>query len=297
MKRLGDSLQVKRLLDEIQTLSSSRTIEPNAPVNDWREFDPDYLHLAGLIERGDGRTLKINYPVCSCAEGYHMVRLPNPTAKACDNCYHLRRTLKRILLAGLPNDSIDAALNDYIFESDEHKSVFLHMKNYRRGMLPPCFFLHGSAGNGKTMLLYIIAKHCAYNGFRVKYAHHYHTFEQHKKSWNDPALRNKNYLDEFLKDVDILLFDEFGGLGGGIDQHTAWFKNTTIEFLGTVYEKFKSGQLSVVMTSNIKPKEIVTKVLNKNYSAMSRLNSMFGEPLEMKGKDRRPSFAKKGFSL
>jgi DNA replication protein DnaC len=251
MRRLGESLHVKKLLDEIQSLSSSRTIEPGAPVNDWREFDPDYLHLAGLIERGDGRTLKINYPVCSCAEGYYMVRLPNPTAKPCENCYHLRRTLKRILLAGLPNDSIDAALNDYIFESEEHKSVFLHMKNYRR----------------------------------------------HKKSWNDPALRNKNYLDEFLKDVDILLFDEFGGLGGGIDQHTAWFKNTTIEFLGTVYEKFRAGQLSVVMTSNIQPKEIVTKVLNKNYSAMSRLNSMFNEPVEMRGKDRRPTFAKKGFSL
>lgn len=290
MKRLGESLQVKKLLEDIQSLSSNRTIESTA-VNDWRNFDPDYLHLAGLIERGDGRTLKINYPACTCAEGYNMIRLDNkPNATRCENCYDLRKTLKRILLAELPNDSIDAALNDYRFESDEHKSIFHHMKNYRRGMLPPCFFMHGSAGNGKTMLLYIIAKHCAANGFRIKYAHHYHTFERHKKSWNDPNLRNKNYLDEFLKGVDVLLLDEFGGLGGGIDQHSSWFKNTTIEFLGTIYEKFKSNQLSVVMTSNIKPNDIVKKVLNNNYSAVSRIKSMFGEPIELRANDQRQRF-------
>ena len=101
------------------------------------------------------------------------------------------------------------------------------------------------------------------------------------------TLKNKNYLDEFLSGVDILLLDEFGGLGGGTSNFTDWFKNTSIEFLGTIYEKYKAGGLSVVMTSNLKPYEIIRKVLNNNNSAESRLDHMFPDPIELKADDQR----------
>ena len=84
-----------------------------------------------------------------------------------------------------------------------------------------------------------------------------------------------------------MIFDEFGGLGGR-SNYSEWFTYTTIELIGIMYEKFKSGQLSIILTSNMTPEAIFDKLLDKNSMALSRLENIFGNPLHMTGPDRRP---------
>ena len=288
MDRLGDSPELKNLLNSltefIQDPNRDRVEMPKD--QDWSNFNPDEYHLYDLIKAGMNRCIAINEPPCYCVEGYEFVREGNgPNAIPCRNCGKLKKSLNLLLRAQLPNDALNAALSEYEFDSPLQENAFNEMISWDRVTQPPSFLMHGRPGNGKSSLLYIIAKHKTSQGFRVKYAHHYRTFEAEKDSWADNA--SKSYLNEFLNDVEVLLLDEFGGLGGGVNKYSDWFKNTTIELIGSIYERWKSGRMSVIFTTNVYPTLLRDKLFEGNYAALSRMQEMFQQPIEMTGRDRR----------
>ena len=187
MKRLGDSEQLKVLLHSFKAiLEDQGRTKPEPPEHhDWTNFDADYFHLNGLIRAGRNRSLAINDPLCnSCVEGYEYVRDGiHPNAILCRNCGKLRKALNRLLRAGLPNDALNACISSYEFDSPNQQGAFYEIMNWDGQTSPPSFMMYGQPGNGKSSLLYIIAKHKVADGFKVKYAHHYRAFEAEKKSW------------------------------------------------------------------------------------------------------------------
>lgn len=289
MERLGDSPELKKLLNSLQEFIQDPNREPlQFKVNqDWSNFNPDEYHLYDLIKAGSNRCLAVNQPPCErCVEGYEFTRENSePNAIPCRNCGKLKKSLNLLLRSQLPNDALNASLSEYEFDSALQKNAFEEMISWDRINKPPSFLMHGRPGNGKSSLLYIIAKHKTSQGFKVKYAHHYRTFEAEKNSWNDNT--SKPHLDQFLNDVEVLCLDEFGGLGGGVHKYSDWFKNTTIELIGSIYEKWKSGKMSVIFTTNIHPSMLRDKLFDGNYAALSRMQEMFQQPIEMTGRDRR----------
>lgn len=292
LKRIGDEPKFKAMLKAFEELlndENRQRPEPPPVARDWTNFDPDYFHLNGLIQRGQNRTLNVTDPHCNdCIEGYEYIRDGiHPNAIKCRNCGNLRKALNKLLRAKLPNDAFETCISDYEFDSTNQQNAFNHLMEWNRDTKAPSFLMYGKPGNGKSSLLYIIAKHKTAQHFNVKYAHHYHTFERLKNSWNKK--NDYSFLDRFLYGVDVLLLDEFGGLGGGTKKYSDWFKNTTIEFIGSIYERWKSGQMAVVMTTNVYPSIMKQTLFEDNYAALSRMQDMFKYPIEIKGPDRRPS--------
>jgi DNA replication protein DnaC len=289
MKRLGDNQELQILLHSFNAiLEDQGRVKPEPPAHyDWSNFDADYYHMNGLIHAGRNRSLGINDPMCnSCIEGYEYVREGiHPNAISCRNCGKLRKALNRLLCAGLPNDALNACISSYEFDSPNQQGAFYELMNWDGQSSPPSFMMYGQPGNGKSTLLYIIAKHKTADGFKVKYAHHYRTFEAEKNSWGRKS--GSSHLDYFLHDVDVLLLDEFGGLGGGVKKYSDWFRNTSIEFIGSIYERWKAGRMAVIITTNIFPKALKETLFEDNYAVLSRLQEMFQHPILIKGPDRR----------
>lgn len=293
LTRLGDSPKFQRLSRELMAITNDvdrLRPDPLPSVPDWTNTTPDEWFELGLLRAGYDRYIKVNSPHCFCAEGYEFVRDGiHPNAISCRNCGRLRRSLNKLVCAKLPNEAMKVTLDQYEFDSDEQYDA------YERFILwqgeetnPPSMFMHGKPGNGKSTILYLIAKQMCARGFNVKYAHHYTTFQAEKKSWNNKS--GYTHLDRWLNGVDVLLFDELGGLGGGTKKPTEWFKTTTIEMIGAIYQRWKAGKMAVVMTTNMKPSEILGNLFDGNRAALSRLQSIFGEPIEMEGPDRRSTY-------
>jgi len=279
-----ERLDLSKLADMLTSLEASIDTSARPPRLDTSTVDADTLHDNDLVVRGSNRYLVAGNVKCDCSNGYVFKRVENrPMAVPCPNCYELTKGLHRIQRAHLPNDAYDSALCNYIPDSTEQETIIRDMLMYSKPSIPPSLFMHGGAGNGKSTISYILAKHLCLSGYNVKYIHHYHAFQEEKKGWGD----GRDYLNSLVDNVDILIFDEFGGLGGR-SRYSEWFMYTTVELLGILYEKYKAGQLCIIMTSNMDPKDIYNKLLDRNDMALSRLQNIFGNPLHMTGPDRRP---------
>jgi DNA replication protein DnaC len=283
MQRL-DISSLKGLLGSMQsTLSDGSSKDP---VIDFRSVLADDLHKLDLIRKGESRYLVAGSISCGCHMGYTTKRIDHYSiAVPCRNCHALKIGLQRIQRTHLPNDAFSASLENYVFDSAAQEKIILEILSSQKSNhdIPSSLFMYGGAGNGKSTISYILAKNLCLSGYRVKYIHHYHEFQKEKKSWST----NESHLDQLLNNVDVLIFDEFGGLGGRTN-YSDWFIYTTIELIGIIYEKYRAGQLSIILTSNMNPMHIFNKLLDKNDMALSRLENIFGNPLHMKGPDRRP---------
>ena len=65
--------------------------------------------------------------------------------------------------------------------------------------------------------------------------------------------------------------------------------------IGAIYQRWKAGKMSVAMTTNMAPSEILRNLFDGNRAALSRLQSIFGEPIEMEGPDRRNTYISEGW--
>lgn len=279
MERLGSS--VLKILDGINIAPGSEPPPPPAYLN---TVNADSLHTHDLIKRGQARYLVAGDVPCNCAQGYVYKRIEyKPMAMPCPLCKNLTKGLNYLQRAHLPNDAYDASLDTYIYDSPQQQAMISDIISSYLPHIPPSLFMYGKSGNGKSTISYIIAKHLALAGYRVKYFHHHHAFQKEKQSWS----KNTSFIDSIVDNVDILLLDEFGGLGGRAN-YSEWFITTTIEMIGIMYEKYRAGQLSIILTSNLTPKQIFNKLLDRNEMALSRLQNIFGNPLHMIGPDRRP---------
>jgi DNA replication protein DnaC len=147
----------------------------------------------------------------------------------------------------------------------------------------PCSFLWGQPGNGKTSLLYSVARWSCFRNKRVIYTSHTAIMNRIKDTWGEK--HQKDPLRGWLDRCDVLLLDELGGIGGKA-QRSSWYAATTVEIVGAMYERWAGGKLAIVMTSNLNPRE-VAQLFDRNSAVMSRLNAMFGAPIQMTGDDRR----------
>lgn len=290
MDKLSDAINgIERTLSRLKRVSDQRRaerVDPPRELKSWRNLTPLDLHQGYLIPRG-GYLAGLDLEYCGrCQEGFVHRRDGNYLiASFCLDCEIPRRRLKRITAAQLPLDARDAHLGMYDFDNvNQESQVAELLAHSREDDLPPAMMMYGSSGNGKTTLLYAIAKEFAWRGLRVRYTTHTRLFEAEKRSWSKTGERSP--LESWLDDIDVLLFDELGGIGGDA-RASEWYRDKTRELIGLIYERWSAGDLAVVMTSNLSPAQIVSRLLDNSGAMISRLKSLFPDPIEMIGPDRR----------
>lgn len=300
MKSLSDELEsILPTLQALKRIAAEKraegTAKERAPLHDFRNLNSCNLEAHDLVYPSSAKFECKPLPYCGrCAEGfsYTIDASGNRTAELCNYCERPRRRMKRLNDLNLPADSYGMNLDRYEWDSAEQRHridrllSWMKYRDNRETQQSPSVYMWGRPGNGKTSLLYALAKEGVWNDFRVEYTSHTRLIEQIKRSFNG---KNKNPLETWLNRKSLLLLDEFGGVGGAANQ-TPWFKSVTADMIQKIYERWQRGQLSVVMTTNLTPHELFNS-LDRNMALISRLQAIFGDPLQMVGADRRVSNA------
>ena len=296
MKRLGDELsKLAYQLKEMRSLVSEMNKDkPKAkPVlKDFRHINANNVELEDVVIKDAPFFQCKQLPYCGrCELGfiYRSNEQNTQDAMKCKYCETPRRRMNKLTKLQLPSDSYGMHFNAYEWDSPHQQERVQRLLNWikrpneREANASPSIYLRGDPGNGKTSLLYCLAKDAIFSGQRVQYVSHNQLIDQIKRSFNG----EKDPLKHWLDTTDLLLFAEFCGVGGGANQ-TTWFKSTTADIVQKIYERWKSGQLSVVITSNLTNQQLKTSI-DHNKAILSRFIAMFGEPVTMIGRDRRIS--------
>jgi len=234
-------------------------------------------------------------PYCGgCNEGWTFTERDNETAQTarrCNVCHPLRRKLKNIERARLPYTAHQHTLSSYEWDTDNQRERVGAVLDWIHGRTDPVdkpsVLMYGRPGNGKSSILHILAKHACFAGKRALYITHEGHLMDLKASFNQ---ERRLQLHEMLEGVDLLCFDEIGGMGGG-GNWTQWSKAQTLEMISAIHDRWASKALSVVATTNLHPRQVLKQLLDNNSAARSRLGQMFGKPVEMIGRDRREAVA------
>jgi DNA replication protein DnaC len=296
MKRLGAELsklayQLKEMKSVVAEMNKDKPKEKPVLL-DFRHINANNLELEDLVIKDAPFFQCKPLPFCGrCKEGfrYRSNEQNTQVASVCKFCEIPRRRMNKLSKLQLPSDSYGMHFNAYEWDSPTQQARVNHLlawmknPNERQINASPSIYLRGEPGNGKTSLLYCLAKDAIFAGQRVMYISHNQLVDQIKRSFNGEKDPLKHWLDK----TDLLLFDEFCGVGGGANQ-TNWFKSTTADIVQKIYERWKSGQLSVVITSNLTNQQLKTSI-DHNKAILSRFIAMFGEPVTMIGRDRRVS--------
>jgi len=302
MQRLGDNPALNALLQTISNRERSETRSTaTQELLDFRHLNAENLETENIIYPSSAFYQAKPLPYCGrCNNGWVATIKDGARASAkCEHCQIPRQRLRRLNDLKLPADARDSHFAMYEWDSPEQQKKVLSLQNwmlYGEQDRPqsPSAYLYGTAGNGKTTLLYSLAKWAIFNDFRVMYTSHNRTVDAVKRSFNTKS--SDAFLANWLNGVELLLFDELCGIGGRANL-TDWYKGFTSDMIGAIYEAWGSGQLSIVMTTNLTPREVYL-ALDRNDAIMSRLYQMFADAIQMKGKDRRaPSKALKSWGV
>ena len=296
MRRLGDELEnITHYLEELKKLRSERPSiqKPKRKYLDFRHLNHTNLKTNDWVVSQSAyfKTKEVDY--CGrCGEGYiySIDSNGNRTAKLCDYCERPRRRLKKLNDLQLPKDAEGMHLDCYEWDSQEQFNrindliAWMNLsQEERKNQVSPSCYLWGSPGNGKTSLLYSLAKYSVFNDHKVLFTSHTQLIDRIKRTFNG---KDDNPLERWLSEIDLLLFDEFGGIGGRANM-TDWWKSTTTDIIQRMYEQWAAGRLAIVMTTNMTPNELFSKALDSNRASASRLQAMFKRPIHMQGQDRR----------
>lgn len=258
--------------------------------SDYSHLRPDNLETFDWVDLDAGYLRPKEVPHCGeCQDGWLYRWLPNRTAqeaRMCPKCEVPRRWLKRLDKMRLPTDAINMSLSTYEADNEEQRHQIDSMLKYLRGGLqgaPQGLFFYGQPGNGKTSILYCFAKEAAYLGVKVKYVSHIGIMNKIKASWKNKDAQDP--LKDWLAGIDLLLIDEFAGVGGSANK-SPWWLSQTVELIQEIYQQWSAGELAVVMTSNVYPQQLLN-IFSSNPAVKSRLGAMFRRPCEMVGRDRR----------
>lgn len=243
----------------------------------------EYLSSSGMLT-------STPLPYCgSCEQGWISIEGQlgqAPTAKRCPICHPLRQKLKNLERARLPYVASKHLLRDYQWDTSEQRKrigqVLAWIHGESQPIDRPCVYLYGTPGNGKSYMLHVLAKHAIFAGKRALFLTHEGYMLDLKSSFSGKRLD----IHELLDRVDLLCLDELGGMGGG-GNWTSWYKAQVLEMISAIYDRWAAKQLSIVMTSNLGPKQILDDLCDRNTAAESRLAQMFGHPVQMIGPDRR----------
>ena len=295
MKSLASEVgKITHYLDELKRLRAEmpKASKPKVTYQDFRHLNHDNLEDHDMIHQAAAYFKTKSIPYCGrCGEGfiYSVCELGNRTATICKYCERPRRRLKKLNDLQLPFDAIGMHLGRYEFDSEyqfnavKNLVTWMNTPQDQRSDVSPSIYLWGSPGNGKTSLLYALAKQAIFSDHRVMFTTHTQLIDHIKRTFKG---KDDNPLDRWLAQTDLLLFDEFGGIGGGANM-TDWFKATTIDIIQRIYERWAAGKLSIVMTTNLTPDELFNRALNRNKAGASRLQAIFNKPIYMQGRDRR----------
>ena len=293
MQRIGESPEwdnIARLISNIRTLNANARQEGKVetrPLLDHSQLTGENLEEMGVIDRGAPRlTVKALEHCGRCDEGWIRIEDTRNCVKLCPYCEIPRRKAKRLNDLELPADALDMNLRRYEWDTPQQEASVTRLLNHivnPQQPHSPSAFMWGSPGNGKTSLLYSVARWGCFKGKRVTFTSHTKLMNSIKDTWGEKNA--KDPLRRWLDTCDVLLLDELGGLGGK-GNHSTWYTTTTTEIIGAMYERWAGGKLSILMTSNLSPAN-VAKMFDRNAAIMSRLNAMFGAPIEMVGDDRR----------
>lgn len=218
-----------------------------------------------------------------------------PTSRLCPHCERPRRALKRIERAKLPAVAGQHTLATYEWDSEAQRQRigevldWIATPRHAHTGERPALLMHGTPGNGKSSMLHILAKHACFSKKRALFLTHEGLFADIKASWGH-ADRPSPVEPEthILNNIDLLCLDELGGIGGSGSQWGDWYRDQTRELIGAIYDRWSAGELAVAMTTNLSPKVILENLLENNSAMRSRMRSMFGRPVQMIGRDRRP---------
>jgi len=293
MQRIGESPEwdhIARLILNIRTLNANARQEgkvESRPLLDHSQLTGENLEEMGVIDRGAPRlTVKALEHCGRCDEGWIRIEDTRNCVKLCPYCEIPRRKAKRLNDLELPADALDMNLRRYEWDTPQQEQAVTRLLNHivnPQQPHSPSAFMWGAPGNGKTSLLYSVARWGCFKGKRVTFTSHTKLMNSIKDTWGEKNA--KDPLRRWLDTCDVLLLDELGGLGGkGL--HSTWYTTTTTEIIGAMYERWAGGKLSILMTSNLSPVS-VAKMFDRNAAIMSRLNAMFGAPIQMIGDDRR----------
>lgn len=294
MKRLGDSPEINHLLKSLKSVIADRpasAVEPK-PYLSFKHLNATNLETEGIVYPAAACYTTKPIPYCGrCGDGWVRVVQPDGSSAVhiCEDCERPRRRLKKINDLQLPSDARGAHLDMYEWDSAEQRARInglLRWMKYGQAheARSPSVLMHGPQGNGKTTLLYSLAKEAIFNDYKVLYTTHSELLESIKSTWSNKSkspISNGSWLDG----VELLLFDELGGIGGNIERGD-WVYRDTVKMIGHIYERWSSGSLSIVMSTNMKPVQI-GHFFNRNYAVMSRIVDIFSDPIEMTGADRR----------
>lgn len=296
MQSLGDSPAVNALLNSLR--NRDRRIEIDKPkqlkeLKDYRHLNAENLETEGLVYPSSAfyQTKPLDYcGRCNDTGWIALVHNGSRASAKCQHCQIPRERLKHLNNLRLPADAAGKHFGMYEWDNPKQKDRVLGLKEwmlYGKDDKPqsPSVYLWGSSGNGKTTLLYSLAKWAVFNDYKVHYTSHNKTVDAVRRSFSNKS--PDAFLDTWLDKVELLLFDELLGIGGRANK-TEWYKGFTSDLIGSIYEQWGSGKLSIVMTTNLTPREVYL-ALDRNDAIMSRFYEMFGDAIQMKGKDRRAS--------
>ena len=302
MQKLGDNPALNKLLHSLSNRErSEQSSKQHQELLDFRHLNDQNLESENIIYPSSAFYQAKPLPYCGrCDNGWvATVRDGSRASAKCKHCQIPRQRLRRLNDLKLPADASGKNFSMYEWDTQEQQHK---VQNLQQWMLygeqdrpqSPSVYMYGTAGNGKTTLLYALAKWAVFNDYRVMYTSHNKTVDAVKRSFNTKS--SDAFLTNWLSGVELLLFDELCGIGGKANL-TDWYKGFTSDMIGAIYEAWGSGQLSIVMTTNLTPRETYL-ALDRNDAIMSRLYQMFGDAIKMTGKDRRaPSAALKSWGV
>ena len=272
-----------------QRSTELKAIREPKQFGDWRHVNDRNLESLDLALEDSPTYTVQNIPECGlCLHGqtYYQDELGYRYGGDCLRCTKVSKRIERVNKLCLPPDAYGIHFGMYQWDSEDQRNrisalnSFISYGSRDKKVKSPSCFIYGKAGNGKTSLLYCLAKEAVFSDIRVKYVSHQSMIE----SRYDQIKSGINPLHHWLDRVDLLLFDELGGIGGR-GHSSDWLRSFNAELFGYIYERWSRG-LSIVMTTNYTPSQFYQST-GKNESLMSRFAEMFGNPIQMIGRDRR----------
>lgn len=255
----------------------------------------------------------------NCANGqWSTVRRSGPTAPRggpCQRCEMPRRWLERLASVKLPAKAsgmyfkseetdeggysfesfpeLKSHADDFIGRLKEEQRIRLLPEDEQPRRIPkPALYLCGTKGTGKTSFMYAMAREACYYGHKVKFITHQTLRGQQTTSWNNKDMKNPMIASSegkddkeaevplWIKGVDFLFIDEFGGNNGSMLGNKWWLEfgqNTLIQ----IYEKWLNGKLQVIISSNMTGVQFL-----ESTQAGDRMKQMF-IPVQMVGESKR----------